>query len=156
MKTMQSTVHFNCRAVMKSSKVRLTILGIALLCGACSMFLKVDLFNNTGVAIVVHAEGNELALEQAKFVEFRYPGDSAGWTFRLSTARCEYLYRVPRTLEHYARPPGVNPPLKAQVEPDFSVHWLPPTVNEVGEVAKYASLQPDGFPLHPESISCRP
>jgi hypothetical protein len=143
-------------AVMNSFKLRLSILGVALVSGACSMFLKVDLFNNTGVAIVVHAGGNELALEQGRFVEFRYPGDAAGWAFRLSTAKCEYVYHVPRTLEHYPRPPGVNPPFRAQVEPDFSVHWLPPTASGVEEVAKYASLQQDGSPLNPDSASCRP
>ena len=140
--------------MMKMRKLLLMALGSALGLGGCSFKLEIALFNNASRAVTVRADGRGLALERGRFVQFYYPGEGQRWIFRLSTAECEYVYQVPRSLEHYPWSPGSNGPLKAQVEPDFTIYLLPPAANEVGTVSGYSSLQQDGFPLHPASTSC--
>jgi hypothetical protein len=121
----------------------------------CSLKLEVALFNNSGKEMVAHADRSEIPLGKGVFVKFYYPGEAQQWTFRLSTRQCEYVYLAPKSLEHYPWPSGSREPLKAQVEPDFSIHLLPPTANGVRVISEHAALQQDGFPLHPVSTSCR-
>lgn len=127
----------------------------ALVLAGCSLKLEVALFNNSGKELVVHADKSEIPIGKGEFAKFYYPGEAQRWTFRLSTRQCEYVYEAPRSLEHYPWPSGSREPLKAQVEPDFSIHLLPPEANSVNVVAEHAALQQDGFPLHPVSTSCR-
>lgn len=142
--------------MVKMSRLHLLVVGVAtLLLVACSLKLDVTLFNNTSKELLVRPEDSEIALKTGGAATFYYPGEAQRWTFNLVTSQCEYVYQVPKTLEHYPWPAGSRTALKAQVEPDLSIHLLPPEANGVGVVGGYAALQQDGFPLHPISSSCK-
>lgn len=121
----------------------------------CSLKLQVALFNNAGEAVTVKMGGTIITIEPDRYAQFDYPGEEQSWTLHLSTARCDYVYQVPRTLEHYPSTPGQNGPLKVQMDRDLNIYLLPPSATVVTSVAGVRSLQQDGFPLHPMSKNCR-
>lgn len=119
----------------------------------CSLKLQIALFNNVGELLTVRLNNKNMAVESGRFAQFDYPGDAQMWMIRLGVAKCEYVYQLPKTLDHYPRSSG-SQGLKAQIEKDFAIFLLPPQTTTVGSVANFGNLQQDGFPLHPVSKTC--
>ena len=140
---------------LRSTQILLTVFLAFMPLAGCSLKLQVALFNNADQALTVKMEGTNVVVEPSRSGEFDYPGDEQHWQLHLSTASCDYVYQVPRTLDHYPASPDSNEPLKAQVESDLGIYLLPPSATNVVSVAALASLQQDGFPLHPTSKICR-
>jgi hypothetical protein len=128
------------------------VMSVALI--SCSLKLQVDLFDNGGEDVTVKTGDTNLAIKPGRFAQFDYPGNEQNWMLHLSTATCDYIYEVPKTLEHYPWSIGSNGPLKVQVEADFSIYLLPPSAMAITSVAGLGSLQQDGFPLRPTSKNC--
>jgi hypothetical protein len=142
---------------MRAGRTLWLVIAVAtLLLAGCSLRLKIALFNNSGRNLVLHAERVELPVASGAFAQFFYPGTEERWAFRLSTPECDYEYEVPRTLENFPWQWDIHQPVKVQVEPDLSVHLLPPPTSGVEDVERYAAFQRDGFPLHPFASSCSP
>ncbi|OOG37303.1 hypothetical protein B0B52_18350 [Polaromonas sp. A23] len=120
----------------------------------CSLKLQIALFNNVGELLTVRLNDKNIAVESGQFAQFDYPGDAQMWMIRLSVGKCEYVYQVPKTLEHYPWSSDKKGPLKAQIERNFDIFLLPPQTTAMGVVAKFGNLQQDGFPLHPVSKIC--
>ena len=139
---------------MRSTRTFLPVLLTTLALVGCSLKLQIALFNDAGEAVTAKMESTNIAIGSGRSGEFDYPGDEQNWMLHLSTVTCDYIYQVPRTLDHFPSSPGSNGSLKAQVEKDFSIYLLPPSANTVASVAGLGSLQQNGFPLHPVSKSC--
>jgi hypothetical protein len=130
------------------------ILG-ALVLSSCSLKLKVTLFNNSGEGVTVRVEPTDVVIGAGQSARFDYPGGEQNWTLHVVTARCDYSYAVPRTLDHYPWPTSSNRGLVAQLEQDFLIFLLPPSATQITPVTGLSSLQQDGFPVRPVSQSCR-
>ena len=121
----------------------------------CSQKLTIVLWNDSGEAVAVVIGGEELAIPPAKSREFDYPTSTQNFTVRLRTGACEALYLVPAGLPNYPHFPEYYGPVKAQIEADLSIHLAPTDAKGINAISSIASLQKDGFPIHPVAKSCR-
>lgn len=126
----------------------------AMLVVACSLKLQVALFNNAEEAMTIRTENGSVIVGPELSRQIDYPGESQGWGLRLSTARCDYVYFVPKTLEHYPWSGDSNNVLKVQVERDMSLYLLPPSSKNIMPIDGLQALQQDGFPLRPVETEC--
>lgn len=132
---------------------------IGMLAAACSVPPKLEVLNRSGRHIVVPLNGGAWglgsrkaqlpsgALELIGFWRLRGPG------LRLRAGGCEYRYDIPR---FPSAPPSyaLDVALVVQVEPDFTIHYLPTGTTEPQDVTTIAFRQPEGFPLRPASKDC--
>jgi hypothetical protein len=131
------------------------VAAVAIALSACSKFLDVRLFNNTGEPMTLRSGSGSVAIDRQGSGQLRYPGPNEGWKAQVVTARCEYEYVVPQRFDHYPWPWDSSKPLKVQVEKDFSIHLLSPDTESVVSVAGLSTFQQDGFPLKPSASKCR-
>lgn len=117
----------------------------------CSRYLQVMLLNGTDTAVTLQLFRRSLAIEPGRSATFVYPQQPEGWTIHLSAAQRDYVYEVPRSLDHYLWQPDDPRPLKAQLDRDFAIYLLPRDAAAVADVSRFAGLQQDGFPLHPQA-----
>jgi len=147
------------RGAIAMHPTRWLAVGLAMLTmvSACSLKLKILLFNNTRDPVAVHLWKRVVVIAPGKSARFNYPEPNE-WTLRtlrISTAGCDVSYVVPSDLQHIPwPPPGHYSPLKAQLEPDLTIFLLPWQTESITSVASLGSAQFDGFPLQPKSRSC--
>lgn len=123
---------------------------------ACSLYLQIALFNNSGEAITVELWHENIAVRPAQFAQFKYPGQNENWQVHIATATCDYIYQVPQEGLDKIRPEGhYSDPLPLQLEKDFDIYVLPPDAKSIVPVAALGAMQRAGFPLHPISKTCR-
>jgi hypothetical protein len=132
---------------------------------ACSLNLKIALFNNTKGPVTVYLPraptlvkmvGTRMVVIGAgKSAQYDYPKCNEEWTLRISTGRCDISYMVPYSLDHVPWPdPGhYGTALKAQLESDLAIYVLPWHTETIANVASLGPIQADGFQLQPTSRS---
>lgn len=121
---------------------------------ACSLVQRVVLFNNTGMPIAVQMGSSPFSIAAGESRDFRYPSELENWTLLISDGRCEYLYQVPKSLEHWSWPMDYKTEPTVQVERDFSIWAVPPGAASAADVSGLSAQQVNGFPLHPVSKIC--
>jgi len=139
---------------MKRPGVFSALLLASLVLNACSKFLQVTLFNNTGGAIEIHAESKNATIAPNQFERFKYPGESAKGVFHLSSGGCEYLYEFSPKLDDYGLSYEFERGVQIQVEKDFSIELLPVSYKGNFPASGEIILKHEGFPLHPVSQKC--
>jgi hypothetical protein len=144
-----------CTGRLPQAGARLICLGIAILgcVAACSEQLELMLFNNSSGPIQVHLRERNIAIGAGSSARFKYPPTREEWALRLSASGCELTYLPPHYPEYPFRPGSYNN-IKAQIEPDLSIHLVTPRTVSVSDVSLSASLQTRGFPLRPSSRAC--
>lgn len=136
------------------SAAALALLSLALIAlAACSQAMDVTLFDNTGVPISINS-GSQSVLAPGRSKDFHYPEGSVNWALLITAGSCDYLYQMPRSLEHWPWPLDYKTNPTVQVERDFSIWAVPPGAAGVADVSGLAAQQVDGFPLHPVSKTC--
>ncbi|HVW75204.1 MAG TPA: hypothetical protein VHC39_16320 [Rhizomicrobium sp.] len=130
----------------------LAFLGLA----ACSLSQKIALYNDADTPLTVRIAGKLISIAPGQSAAFAYPQSSENWTLLISDTACEYLYQLPRSLDHYPWKAikAYDDPIMAQVERDHAVYLLPPSADGVADVSALTSGQVDGFPLRPVSRTC--
>jgi hypothetical protein len=130
---------------------------------ACSVALRVTVFNNTGGAIDVYTAHGTGKIEADKYDDFRYPArESEAGKFellRIASGQCEYLYDLDGV--HYPDEEwnrGVATAgrgIQVQVEKDFSIDLLPADYTGNGPAPSEIIPKREGFPLRPFTKKCR-
>lgn len=110
------------------------------------------LFNNSGVPVMVNS-GPQDTVVPGRSTEFHYPYIE-NYTVLITAGACDYLYQVPRSLEHWPWPIDYKTEPTVQLERDFSIWAVPPGGAGVTDVSTLAAQQTNGFPLHPLSRTC--
>jgi hypothetical protein len=143
---------------MKRSVLFFAILLVPAFLTACSKALPVTLFNNAGEVIEVHAGGDNETIAPGRFAQFKRPGESNNWVFRVSSGGCEYLYDASSDFgydeNHYDVARTSDRGIQIQVEKDFSVNLLPDAYVGDGPASTETFLKQKGFPLRPVSRKC--
>lgn len=138
---------------MRSVTVVASLLLAASILTGCQHVLDVVLFNDAGVPIIVNA-GPETVIVPGRSTEFHYPHSATNWTLLISAGACDYLYQVPRSLDHWPWPIDYKTDPTVQLERDFSIWAVPSDATGAIDVSGVTGQQKDGFPLHPVARTC--
>lgn len=130
---------------------------------ACSVALRVTVFNNTGGTIEVYTGHGTGKIEPGKYDDFHYPsreGEAGVFNlFRIAGGQCEYLYDLDGV--HYPDEEWkrgettADRGIQVQVEKDFSIDLLPADYTGKGPASSEMIPKREGFPLRPFTKKCR-
>lgn len=131
---------------------------IALVLCGCDELPKARLFNNTGRTVQLHYldEGRDAVVDIKQGEGFKsiwaYGADKH---FGLSGGGCRRAYTWPEMgVNHPFESYDYKYPVRAQIEPDFTIQLLPDAAEAVAPINSLRGMQRGGFPLRPRKTMC--